>query len=109
MAKLEHINWIEELAVIYYPLIGFEIAIRRSQNTSIEEQTNIAGMEYQFHTSSFVYFKNDTARQLDDTFGDIHNTIVDRELQIIAKLELRIRQSTEQLLRLSNALAQLDW
>ena len=80
-------------------------------------------LEYQFHTSKFVYFKNPRCRELDEYLGcggrislaltalhsDIHYVIVELESAIIRELEQHVLQHSGLLLQLATLLAELDW
>lgn len=66
-------------------------------------------MEYQFYTSTFIYYKTDVTAYLDQTFGDIHCEIVDREAAIFRELEQQVTLATPAITRISQCLATLDW
>lgn len=70
---------------------------------------NLPGMEYQFYTSTFIYYKTDVTAYLDQTFGDIHCDIVDREAAIFRELEQQVTAATPAITRISQSLATLDW
>lgn len=68
---------VKELHIVYYPQLGFLLAIPLLAHIPLEEQLKIPSLEFQFYTSSKIYFKNSRTRELDEYIGDIHNDIVD--------------------------------
>jgi len=59
-----------EYRLVYIPQIGFHVAIPRDDSIPIEEQQHPASdLEYRFHTDTFIYFKDDCVRALDDEIG----------------------------------------
>lgn len=106
--ELKRHTFINALRVMYFPQLGFQIAIPIQSNVSLEEQTNLPGFHFQFHTSSFIYFKNDTTDELDRYFGDIHHKIVDLEDSIVRRITSSLLSNTSQLLELVDIIAELD-
>ncbi len=85
---------ITSMKVIYYPQIGFQIALACIEGVDAQQQLHIPGtdLEYQvwfecsffffvlrtclmifyiiqFHTSQFIYFKNQRCTELDEQIG----------------------------------------
>lgn len=87
------------MKIIYFPQLGFLVTTelqQQSNNSSADSsttasiQTNMMqqyGMRFQFQTESAVYFKCDRVVELDESIGDIHGKIVDREIEILQKLQ----------------------
>lgn len=61
-----------EMHVVYYPQLGCEICIPRDESVDINEQL-VDELEYQFHTSTKIYFKNARMHELDHHLGYIYN------------------------------------
>lgn len=69
---------------------------------------NIRELKYQFCTKNNIYFKNDKMMELDDSIGDIHSIICDKELKIIQDLKNDILIHVKQLLISINLISELD-
>ncbi|CAJ0825893.1 5140_t:CDS:10 [Entrophospora sp. SA101] len=91
------------LNVIYYPQLGYLIAIPLKLEWKDEKDFEFDGLYFQFNTSTTVYYKNDRMK------GDIHGLIVDKEIEIIQKLQDRILQYVNLLLNASVLCSELDW
>jgi DNA mismatch repair protein MSH5 len=59
------------LKCVYYPQIGFLVAVPVLSDHSIEEQLQLfqLGLEYQFHTETFVFYKSPRVIELDSHIG----------------------------------------
>ncbi|CAH1762843.1 6722_t:CDS:10 [Entrophospora sp. SA101] len=90
------------LNVIYYPQLGYLIAIPLKLEWKDEKDFEFDGLYFQFNTSTTVYYKNDRMK------GDIHGLIVDKEIEIIQKLQDRILQYVNLLLNASVLCSELD-
>ena len=60
-----------ELRIVYYPQLGCLVVLPWLPDISLEEQTSIQGLEYQFRTDSKVYFKNERMHELDNYLGNL--------------------------------------
>nr|CAG8531242.1 9277_t:CDS:10 [Entrophospora candida] len=90
------------LNVIYYPQLGYLIAVPLKLEWKDEKDFEFDGLYFQFNTSTTVYYKNDRMK------GDIHGLIVDKEIEIIQKLQDRILQYVNLLLNASVLCSELD-
>ncbi|KAI9347196.1 muts domain V-domain-containing protein [Zopfochytrium polystomum] len=52
-----------------------------------QEDFAIPGLDFQFCTAKTVFFKSEEMYEMDNTVGDIHSAIVDREIEIIQHLQ----------------------
>ena len=103
---------IEDLRCVYYPQIGFQLAISREEcEHLIDPETKSipnSCLEFQFLTSSYAYFKNSTLRDADNEIGDIYCNIIDCENGIIRDLEKEILFNEKPLALVLESLAELD-
>eukprot|EP01125_Pyxidicula_operculata_P013249 TRINITY_DN4382_c0_g2_i1.p1 TRINITY_DN4382_c0_g2~~TRINITY_DN4382_c0_g2_i1.p1 ORF type:complete len:458 (-),score=74.65 TRINITY_DN4382_c0_g2_i1:117-1490(-) len=123
--ELERYPFIDSLRILYLPQIGFEIAIpipddpsSSSSSTSLNDNKNVVEaiqgslsnyqFNYQFHTHTTVYFKNQCTDALDEHYGDIHHRIVDKEFEISLQVIETISQFVPDMLYLINLFAELD-
>jgi hypothetical protein len=67
-AEYNELLGITALKVVYYPQLGYQIAIPRSVATD-QEALKQQLFEYQFVTEQFVYYKNPCVRELDNEIG----------------------------------------
>ncbi|RIB15967.1 muts domain V-domain-containing protein [Gigaspora rosea] len=96
------------LNVIYFPQLGYLVTVPLKSEWRDEEDFKIDGLYYQFSTATTVYYKNDRMRELDEYLGDIHGLIVDREIEIVQKLQDRILEYVPLFLNSSAVCAELD-
>ncbi|CAG8717154.1 11818_t:CDS:10, partial [Dentiscutata erythropus] len=96
------------LNVIYFPQLGYLVTVPLKPEWRDEEDFKIDGLYYQFSTATTVYYKNDRMRELDEYLGDIHGLIVDREIEIMQKLQDRILEYVPLFLNSSAVCAELD-
>ena len=66
-----------QLNVIYFPQIGFLIAMPKDQETgtSLWEGSRDTPWERMFSTEKLVYYKNSHMQDLDEHFGDVDSQI----------------------------------
>ncbi|CAG8537518.1 14194_t:CDS:10, partial [Ambispora leptoticha] len=96
------------LNVIYFPQLGYLITVPLKPEWKEEEDFQIEGLYYQFSTATTVYYKNSRMRELDEYLGDIHGLIVDREIEIMQRLQERANENTASLLASTVVCAELD-
>ncbi|KAF9331320.1 MutS protein msh5 [Podila minutissima] len=94
--------------VIYFPQLGYLIAVPMNANWQTPEDFELEGLRFQFKTEHTVYYKNDKMRQLDEDLGDLHGLIVDREIDILQALQERIQEYELFLLSCSEVCSGLD-
>lgn len=64
-----------DVNVIYFPQIGFNIAIPFNENGDAAYSGDGEGWERIFTTENRVYFKDSRMREMDETLGDIYGMI----------------------------------
>ncbi|CAG8440083.1 18808_t:CDS:10 [Acaulospora morrowiae] len=96
------------LNVIYFPQLGYLITVPLKPEWKVEKDFQIDGLYYQFSTATTVYYKNDRMRELDEYLGDIHGLIVDREIEMVQKLQDRALEYVPLLLTSSAICSELD-
>ncbi|KAF8957258.1 hypothetical protein BDZ97DRAFT_2079293 [Flammula alnicola] len=80
-------GYAKSLNVVYFPQLGYLICV-----PMLEEWRTDAGIQpldgwtFQFSSDAHVYFKSQEMQDMDTHIGDLHSTIVDRELEIIQEL-----------------------
>lgn len=75
------------LNVVYFPQLGYLICIPMLDEWQGEAGIQaIDGWTFQFSSDAHVYFKSQEMQDMDTHIGDLHSTIVDRELEIIQDL-----------------------
>jgi DNA mismatch repair protein MSH5 len=80
-------NTATEFSLVYFPQLGFLIAIQFPPETQNYE---LAELSFQFSAEGSGYYKNKDMTDLDLEIGDIHSNICDRELEIIQRLRERV-------------------
>ncbi|KAI8819391.1 muts domain V-domain-containing protein [Fimicolochytrium jonesii] len=94
--------------VIYFPQLGYLITIPLKEGMTNQEDFVIEGLHFQFCTSNTVYYKSDRMFELDETIGDIHSIIVDREIEIMQKLQETVLTYRSTLVKTAEVCAELD-
>ncbi|KAJ3392725.1 MutS protein msh5 [Lobulomyces angularis] len=105
-ANLKLENPKSSLRVIYFPQLGYLIAL--PFQSDCDSFKDIQGLIFQFCTASTVYYKNDTMFELDESLGDLHSLIADREIEIIQTLQEKILPYSRLLTKISKHSAELD-
>ncbi|KND00198.1 MutS family protein MSH5 [Spizellomyces punctatus DAOM BR117] len=96
------------LNVIYFPQLGYLITIPLKEGMTEREDFVIEGLSFQFCTANAVYYKSDRMFELDESIGDIHSMIVDREIEIIQRLQETVLGYRATLIQVANVCAELD-
>ncbi|KAG2235169.1 hypothetical protein INT48_003513 [Thamnidium elegans] len=111
------------LNVVYFPQLGYLITLPQYRANSGDSKSNssrssshvgsyyakyLSGFELQFTTTENIYYKNDRMKELDETIGDIHAMIADKEIEIIQGLSERVLQHTDHFSEASTLLSELD-
>ncbi|KAJ3023757.1 MutS protein msh5 [Thoreauomyces humboldtii] len=99
---------VSSLNVIYFPQLGYLITIPLKEGMTAQEDFAIDGLFFQFCTSSTVYYKSDRMFELDETLGDIHSIIADREIEIMQRLQETVLKYAPPLIRITEVCAELD-
>ncbi|KAI8049134.1 DNA mismatch repair protein MutS [Gilbertella persicaria] len=112
------------LNVVYFPQLGYLITLPQyhlqrhssavddngsmsSINSELHRQ-RLAGFELQFTTADNLYYKNERTKELDESLGDIHAMIVDKEIEIIQSLSEKILEHTLTCTDVVQVLSELD-
>jgi DNA mismatch repair protein MSH5 len=66
------------------------------------------GWQFQFSTEMSVYYKNSKMRDLDRDIGDLHGFIVDREVELMQQLMVKVLEMEVTLTAVGEVLAELD-
>ncbi|PPR05412.1 hypothetical protein CVT24_008026 [Panaeolus cyanescens] len=75
------------LNVVYFPQLGYLISVPMMEEWRNEEGIQpLPGWSFQFASDAHVYFKSEQMQDLDTHIGDLHSTIIDRELELIQVL-----------------------
>ncbi|BFZ65463.1 chaperone ATPase hsp78 [Saitoella coloradoensis] len=103
------------LNVIYFPQLGYLITVPAADGEEGGGEGGGGGSlwegegwEFQFNTATCFYYKSVEMRELDEYFGDIHGLIVDREIELVYQLQLRVLESSALLAKTSDICAELD-
>ncbi|KAF9468500.1 DNA mismatch repair protein MutS [Collybia nuda] len=77
------------LNVVYFPQLGsgFLICVPMLERWQTEQGIQaIEGWFFQFSSDAYAYFKSQEMHDMDEHIGDLHSSIVDREIEIIQEL-----------------------
>ncbi|KAJ3163330.1 MutS protein msh5 [Geranomyces variabilis] len=96
------------LNVIYFPQLGYLITVPLRVGMTEQKDFDIEGLIFQFCTSNTVYYKSDRMFELDETIGDIHSIIVDREIELMQRLQETILAYRGSLIQIAEVCAELD-
>ncbi|KAI9322167.1 DNA mismatch repair protein MutS [Dichotomocladium elegans] len=95
--------------VVYFPQLGYFVSIGREHEGMFEHNMGLPpSFRLQFKTAETAYFKNDRTKELDDSLGDVHEMIVDREIELLHDLTERLSEYFPPLLDMADACAELD-
>ncbi|KAI3640544.1 hypothetical protein MIR68_001422 [Amoeboaphelidium protococcarum] len=77
---------------------------------TVADHSNAFGhlMEFQFSDETYYYFKDSDLQALDDEFGDVEDLILDRELDILQEVQLRVVEGCNFLESVESEIAKLD-
>ncbi|KAI8928530.1 muts domain V-domain-containing protein [Entophlyctis helioformis] len=96
------------LTVVYFPQLGYLIAVPLRPAMDRLEDYDMAGLAFQFSTETTAFYKSDLMRELDQELGDIHSDIVDRELEIMQQLRETVLDHSDELKAVAQVLTDLD-
>eukprot|EP00026_Physarum_polycephalum_P000892 Phypoly_transcript_00893.p1 GENE.Phypoly_transcript_00893~~Phypoly_transcript_00893.p1 ORF type:complete len:1264 (+),score=288.55 Phypoly_transcript_00893:55-3846(+) len=106
--EMQQIDGFENLQIIYYPQIGFLISIPNVDDPSLDTKVNLYSWDFQYETDESIFFKNERMHELDESIGDIHNTIADMERAIAMEVETKVLEYSQQLIEVTRVCAELD-
>ncbi|EJC98525.1 uncharacterized protein FOMMEDRAFT_96519 [Fomitiporia mediterranea MF3/22] len=90
-------------------VVGFLICIPKKEDQSPEQGIDVLdGWSFQFSSETHVYFKSDQMHDMDRHIGDLHPSIVDREIEIMQALLDKILQFDDAIAQACDILAELD-
>nr|DBA11333.1 TPA_inf: MSH5 [Pseudozyma hubeiensis] len=93
------------LHVVYFPQIGYLICVPGGEMIDMQADPTL---EQQFASEDCVYLKNSRMSHLDNSFGDVASFIVDKEIEILDRLQILLQECSPILLAAHAALAQID-
>ncbi|KAG2066456.1 hypothetical protein BDR04DRAFT_1081862 [Suillus decipiens] len=103
------VDYTASLNVVYFPQLGFLICVPMQEEWRSEEGIKVLdGWSFQFSSDAHVYFKSEEMHDMDTHIGDLHPSIVDREIEIVQELLERILVSSEGMRYVCDACAELD-
>ncbi|KAJ6120499.1 DNA mismatch repair protein MutS core [Penicillium sp. IBT 18751x] len=97
-----------EVNVIYFPRLGFNIAIALNDRREPTYSGAIGDWELVFTTETRAYFKDFRMRELDEKLGDIYGLICEKEIEIVYDLAQRVLQYENALIEASDICGEMD-
>lgn len=102
-------DYTASLNVVYFPQLGFLICVPMQEEWRSEEGIKVLnGWSFQFSSDAHVYFKSEEMHDMDTHIGDLHPSIVDREIEIVQELLERILVCSEGMRHTCDVCAELD-
>ncbi|KYN27043.1 MutS protein like protein 5, partial [Trachymyrmex cornetzi] len=93
--------------MVYIPNLGYLLAIT-GWNPSPADNVDLENLEFKFASNNIRYYKSPTARELDETIGDILLRINKRESYIMLKLVKYINKHAASIFNAIQLCAELD-
>ncbi|KAJ9303252.1 hypothetical protein DTO271G3_626 [Paecilomyces variotii] len=97
-----------DVNVIYFPQLGFNIAIPLTEDGIASYNGDEEEWEQMFVTENRAYFKDFRMREMDDKLGDIYGLICEKEIEIVYELAQKVLHFEEALLKASDICGELD-
>ncbi|KAL4958995.1 MutS family protein MSH5 [Aspergillus stella-maris] len=97
-----------DVNVIYFPQLGFNIAIPLTNAGDAAYDGSDGGWELIFVTENRAYFKDFRMREMDEKLGDIYGLICEKEIEIVYDLAQRVLQFEKVLIEASDVCGELD-
>ncbi|RDW76499.1 MutS family protein MSH5 [Aspergillus mulundensis] len=91
-----------DVNVIYFPQLGFNIAIPLTNAGEAAYNGADEGWELIFITENRAYFKDFRMREMDEKLGDIYGLICEKEIEIVYDLAQRVLQYEKVLIEASD-------
>ncbi|KAI5811678.1 muts domain V-domain-containing protein [Peziza echinospora] len=95
------------LIVHYIPQLGFLISMQLNPITGGPDYES-ESWEFQFSTDVQYYYKDRLMREMDDYYGDISNTISEREIEIMYDLKVRTMEYEALIVACTKVCSELD-
>ncbi|EKM51809.1 uncharacterized protein PHACADRAFT_262157 [Phanerochaete carnosa HHB-10118-sp] len=102
------IDYATTLNVVYFPQLGFLICVPMQDDWRENGVDVMEGWSFQFSSDVQVYFKSQEMHDLDRHIGDIHSSIVDREIEIVQELLERVIKYEQEMTAACDMFAELD-
>ncbi|XP_046144901.1 mutS protein homolog 5-like isoform X2 [Osmia bicornis bicornis] len=99
---------VEGCNMLYLPNIGYVLAINKWNPTPPDDDVLFTDLEFKFTINDVRYYKSSSAKELDETVGDIFLKIAMRQNHIIQKLVRYVKKHTGSILRSIQLCAELD-
>ncbi|XP_076762350.1 mutS protein homolog 5-like isoform X1 [Xylocopa sonorina] len=93
--------------MVYLPNIGYVLAVNK-WNPTPPEEISFPDLEFKFSINQVHYYKSSSAKELDETVGDIILKIAIRQNQIIQKVMRYVKKHTGTILHAIELCAELD-
>ncbi|BCR97362.1 MutS family protein MSH5 [Aspergillus luchuensis] len=97
-----------DVNVIYFPQLGFNIAIPLNEAGDAAYRGVEDEWELMFFTENRAYFKDFRMREMDEKLGDIYGIICEKEIEIVYDLAQRVLHYETVLLEASDVCGQID-
>ncbi|GLA02787.1 mutS protein msh5 [Aspergillus niger] len=101
-------NYDIDVNVVYFPQLGFNIAIPLNKSGDAAYRGAENEWELMFFTENRAYLVDFRMREMDDKLGDIYGIICEREIEIVYDLAQRVLQYEKVLLEASDICGQID-
>ncbi|KAF3030647.1 MutS protein msh5 [Penicillium rubens] len=97
-----------DVNVIYFPQLGFNIAIPLNGHGTAEYTGSDDDWELMFITENRAYFKDFRMREMDEKLGDIYGIICEKEIEIVYDLAQRVLRYENVLVDASDICGDID-
>ncbi|KAF7298995.1 MutS 5 [Mycena indigotica] len=101
-------DYAASLNIVYFPQLGFLICIPMLDEWNADGIQVIEGWTFQFSSEHHVYFKSKEMNDMDLHIGDLHSSIVDREIEIVQELLEEIIVHFDGMAAACDIMAELD-
>ncbi|KAL3463308.1 muts domain V-domain-containing protein [Aspergillus heterothallicus] len=95
-----------DVNVIYFPQLGFNIAIPLAVNGQAAHKGE--EWELMFTTENRAYFKDFRMKEMDEKLGDIYGLICEKEIEIVYELAQRVLRYDKVLIEASEVCGEID-
>ncbi|CAG8029250.1 unnamed protein product [Penicillium olsonii] len=97
-----------DVNVIYFPQLGFNIAIPLNDHGIAAYAGSNNEWEMMFLTENRAYFKDFHMREMDEKLGDIYSLICEKEIEIVYDLAQKIQRYEDVLVDASDVCGEID-
>ncbi|CAL5870624.1 uncharacterized protein PFLUO_LOCUS4863 [Penicillium psychrofluorescens] len=97
-----------DINVIYFPQLGFNIAIPLNERGEATYTGSDEDWELMFITENRAYFKDFRMREMDEKLGDIYGLICEKEIEIVYDLAQGVLQYENVLVDASDICGEID-